>query len=99
MALAVEGLSPADQKSAKNEEVEIADVALYYGGKFFNSSERVSIIQFKYSVASKNIPIRSSDTKKTIAKFSESYKSHIQRFGKNAPKKLRFQFITNRPIS
>lgn len=98
-ALAVEGLSPVDQKSAKSEEVEIADVTLYYGGQNFQFSEQVSIIQFKYSVAKKNIPITLSDAKKTIEKFSEAYKNHINRFGKNAPEKLRFQFITNRPIS
>lgn len=97
--LAVEGLSPVDQKDAKSEEVEIADVALYYGGKDFKSSEKVSILQFKYSVAYKNTPVKASDAKKTIEKFSETYKGHIKRFGQDAPKKLDFQFVTNRPIS
>ncbi len=98
-ALTIEGLSPVDQKTARSEEVEIADVALYYGGKDFQSSEKVSILQFKYSVAYKNISVKASDTKKTIEKFAKTYSNHIQRFGKDAPKKLHFQYITNRPIS
>jgi len=97
--LAVEGLSPIDQKSAKNAEVEIADVALYYGGKVFETSSSVIIIQFKYSIAYKDMNIKVSAAKKTLEKFSETYKNHIKRFGSNAPKKLRFQFITNRPVS
>lgn len=99
MAIAVEGLSPADQASANSEEVEIADVVLYYGGKSFKNSEKVSVLQFKYSIARKNKAITFSDTQKTLSKFADAYKSSIKRFGKNAPKKLIFQFITNRPIS
>lgn len=98
-ALAVEGLSPVDQKNAGNEEVEIADVVLYYGGKRFKTSEKTIFLQFKYSVANKSKPVTFSDTKKTIEKFSVVYKNAIKNAGKNAPKKLRFQFITNRPIS
>ncbi|MBY0386106.1 transcriptional regulator, partial [bacterium] len=98
-AIAVEGLSPTDQSKAAREEVEIADVVLYYGGKNFRSSNRVSILQFKYSVAKKNADFNFSDAKETIEKFAKSYKGHIERFNKSAAKKLDFQLITNRPIS
>ncbi|MCY4644288.1 MAG: NACHT domain-containing protein, partial [Bacteriovoracales bacterium] len=97
-AIAVEGLSPVDQELAANEEVEIADVALYYGGEDFHSSEKVSILQFKYSVAKKDTPIIMSDIKKTIEKFAKAYKNHLGRFDQDTSNKLSFQFITNRPV-
>lgn len=99
MSIAVEGLSPIDQSGATNEEIEIADVVLYFGGKNFRASKKVSVLQFKYSVAKKNTAITFSDTKKTVEKFSESYKSHVKRFGRNIGNKLDFQLITNRPVS
>lgn len=98
VVLAVEGLTPVDQKNAKSEEVEIADVTLYFGGKDFNSSKQISILQFKYSIAYKNNSFKAADAKKTIEKFATTYKGHVKRFGKNAPQKLRFQLITNRPM-
>ena len=98
-AISIEGLSPIDQARAKSEEVEIADVTLYYNGKEFSRSSKVAIIQFKYSVAYKNVSVTAAVAKKTIQKFAETYKNHIKRYGKDAGKKLKFQYITNRPIS
>lgn len=97
-AISIEGLSPIDQNTAKSEEVEIADVTLYYNGKEFSRSSKVSIIQFKYSVAYKNISVKASDIKKTIQKFADTYRNHLERHGTDASKKLNFQYITNRPI-
>lgn len=98
-AIAVEGLSPVDQSGATSDEVEIADVVLYYGGKIFRTSNKVSVLQFKYSVAKKSTNFTFSDAKKTVEKFSELYKNHIKKFKKNAVTKLDFQLVTNRPIS
>ena len=79
-AIAIEGLSPVDQASAESDEVEIADVTLYYDDKEFSRSSKVIIIQFKYSVACKNTPVKASDAKKTIQKFAEAYRNHIEAF-------------------
>lgn len=97
--IAVEGLAPVDQKEAKSQEVEVADVTLYYGGNTFKTADCVKVLQFKYSVAQMYTPVRISDAKKTLTKFSETFKNHISRYGLSASEKLQFQFITNRPIS
>ena len=69
VGIAVEGLHPADQAAAISETVEIADIALYYGkSPTFKEADRVSIIQFKYSVSSRDNDFRASHAKKTVAK-------------------------------
>ena len=51
-AIAVEGLSPADQAHASAHTIQIADITLYYGlGYTFKIASRTSIVQFKYSVS------------------------------------------------
>jgi hypothetical protein len=50
VAIAVEGLAPADPKNVSAETVEIADLVLYYGKiPTFDAAESVVIVQFKYS--------------------------------------------------
>ena len=97
-AIAIEGLSPVDQKSATSKETEIADVTLYYEGTSFRKATRVSILQFKYSIANKDKEFRATDSKKTVDKFAEAYREHIKRYGANASKKLRFELVTNQTI-
>ena len=61
VGIAIEGLSPSDQAAAASETVEIADIALYYGkNPTFEGADRVCIIQFKYSVSSRDDDFRTS---------------------------------------
>jgi hypothetical protein len=100
VGIAVEGLSPADQAAAASETVEIADIALYYGkNPTFEGADRVCIIQFKYSVSSRDDDFRTSHAKKTVTKFAAAYLDHKKRYSpKEVRDKLQFELITNRPI-
>ena len=71
-AIAVEGLSPIDQKSAPSDAMEIADIVLHHKGTSFASSSESTVVQFKYSTASSDTPFRASNAKKTIEKFAKN---------------------------
>jgi hypothetical protein len=100
VGLTLEGLHPADQKTAASEVVEIADVTLYFGRRpTFKGSDKVVIVQLKYSVSDATAPFRHCHAKKTISKFAKAYKYHKKEHGtKAANKKLAFELVTNRPI-
>ncbi|MBW2643977.1 MAG: transcriptional regulator, partial [Deltaproteobacteria bacterium] len=100
VGIAVEGLHPADQAAATSETVEIADIVLYYGKRStFKGADNVKIVQFKYSVSSRDDDFRASHAKKTIVKFAAAYIDHKKRYGaKEVRDKLEFELITNRPI-
>ena len=99
-AIAVEGLSPADQAHAPAHTIQIADITLYYGpGYTFKIASRTSIVQFKYSVSNQDKDFRASHAKKTIRKFAETYQDHKRKYGaQDVHDKLDFQLITNQPI-
>ena len=100
VGIAVEGLSPTDQKDATAETIEIADLVFYYGKRpTFDLANSVVIAQVKYSRGSETIPYRASEAKKTIQKFAAAYKGHKRNYGAtNVQKKLTFELITNRPV-
>lgn len=100
IGIAVEGLAPSDQSKASSDTVEIADLTLYYGkAATFRGSDRVEIVQFKYSISRADTEYRASDAKKTIEKFAEAYRDHKKNYSaKNVRDKLFFELITNRPI-
>ena len=50
-AIAVEGLSPADQAGASAATVAIADLAFYFGNPTFEDAARTTIAQFNLNVA------------------------------------------------
>jgi hypothetical protein len=98
-AIAVEGLSPRDQAKATAKTVEIADLTLYYGQPDFEDASRMTISQFKYSIANEDIAFRASDAKETIEKFADSYRTYKRKHGTAAvAEKLDFELVTNRPI-
>ena len=69
--IAVEGLSQDIEEDAPKEAIEIADGTFYYGERpTFAKASRIEVTQFKYSVARNTIPMRFSDAKKTLEKFS-----------------------------
>lgn len=101
IAIAVEGLSPVDQAGAPAAAVEVADLTLYYGQcPSFKDADRTIIVQFKYSIAGQSKNFCASDAKKTVKKFSATYRSFKRKYGAKAVEdKLDFQLITNQPIS
>ncbi len=100
IGIAMEGLHPADQRKAASETVEIADVTLYHGKRpTFTESNKVIIVQLKYSISHADVPFRNSHAKKTINKFAKSYKDLKKTYtAKEANKKVKFELVTNRPI-
>ena len=100
-AIAVEGLSPADQARASAQTVEVADITMYFGGApNFEQAAKTIFAQFKYSIADKDKDFRSTDAKKTVRKFANAYREYKKKYGAQAvADKLEFQLITNRPIS
>ena len=100
-AIAVEGLSPADQIRAPAATVEVADITMYFGGNpNFEKAAKTTLAQFKYSIAGKDKDYRASNAKKTIEKFGKTYLEYKKKYGARAvEEKLGFQLITNQPIS
>ena len=100
-AIAVEGLSPADQIRASAATVEVADITMYFGGNpNFGEAAKTTLAQFKYSIAGKDKDFRASNAKKTIEKFGKTYREYKRKYGAQAVEnKLDFQLITNQPIS
>ena len=100
-AIAVEGLSPADQSRASAATVEVADITMYFGGNpNFGEAAKTTLAQFKYSIADEDKNFRASNAKKTIEKFGTTYREYKKRYGVCAvEEKLNFQLITNQPIS
>src|SRR5690606_22956419 len=100
-ALAVEGLSPIDRANASVATIEIADITLYYGGgDSFDKSTRITLAQFKYSIAAQDKEFRASNAKKTVEKLAKSYRDYKKRYNAQlVDEKLDFQLITNQPIS
>jgi hypothetical protein len=101
VGIALEGLSPIDQKGASEESVQIADATLYYGkGPHFGRANRIVVVQVKYSVGKEATPFRAADAKKTIEKFAATYLNFKSRFEVwQVNKKLDFELITNRKIA
>jgi hypothetical protein len=98
-AIAVEGLSPRDQSQTTAKTVEIADLTLYHGEANFEHAMRMTVSQFKYSIANEDADFRVSDAKETIEKFAESYRSYKRKHGADmVTRKLDFELVTNRPI-
>lgn len=99
-AIAVEGLSPVEQVSAAAHTIDIADLVFYYNGRHsFREAARVTIAQFKYSVADEGNDFRASHAKKTIEKFAQTFTDYRNRYGaEEVSKKLGFQLYTNQPV-
>ena len=100
VGISVEGLSPGDQSGATQTTVEIADIALYFGDvPNFKLGARMTIAQFKYSIADKDSVFRASKAKGTIAKFAESYRDYRTRYdAQSVSERLDFQIVTNQPV-
>jgi hypothetical protein len=99
--IAVEGLSQDIEEDAPKEAIEIADGTFYYGERpTFAKASRIEVTQFKYSVARNTIPMRFSDAKKTLEKFSIAEAGFVATHGAAQTRaKFRYALVTNRPVS
>lgn len=98
-AIALEGFGEEDEQELGVGAVEIADLVRYYGGTDVARSQQVTVVQFKYSIASADKAVRASDLASTLVKFaitdaelrSAHGDDHVERV-------VRYEFATNRPI-
>ena len=98
-AITLEGFDEQDQQELGTGAVEIADLVRYYGGTDVAWSQRVDIVQFKYSIASADKAVRAADLASTLVKFAitdaELRATHGDEHVENV---VRYEFATNRPI-
>ncbi|MBI1198302.1 MAG: hypothetical protein GC203_10610 [Phenylobacterium sp.] len=101
VALAIEGFSTEDEGlELSQESTEIADLTAYRGGRGSLSATQVHVKQFKYSAARAETPVRAADVAKTVGKFAEAFRDLVGALGRDpALAKMRFSYVTNRPIS
>lgn len=99
--IAVEGLSEEDEEGTSAAAVEIADATFYYGnGASFESSARIEIAQFKYSISKSSTPLRIADLRKTLVKFAASEKEVVSKHGAEAvARKIMYSINSNRPFA
>jgi len=69
-AVAIEGFSHEEAGDVSEATHEVADLTRYYGGVRIASATCIEAIQFKYSVASADEPMRAVEMAKTLGKFA-----------------------------
>ncbi|WP_234853280.1 NACHT domain-containing protein [Paracoccus everestensis] len=98
-AITLEGFDELDEQELGIGAVEIADLVRYHGGTDVAQSQRVDIVQFKYSIASAEKAVRAADLASTLVKFAitdaELRAAHGDDHVENV---VRYEFATNRPI-
>lgn len=96
-ALAIEGFSVEEPDELSSEAHDIADIVRYRGGRSSSAASRVETVQFKYSVAAADTPMRASEMAKTVRKFAAA-DLDLRASAPKDPLKGLFELVTNRPI-
>jgi hypothetical protein len=98
-AITLEGFDEQDEQGLGKGAVEVADLVRYYGSVDVAGSHRVSVVQFKYSIASATVAVRAADLASTLAKFADTDAQLRAVHGDDhVTKVLGYEFATNRPI-
>ena len=98
-AITLEGFDERDEQELGTGAVEIADLVRYHGGTDVSRAHRVTVVQFKYSIASANKAVRAADLVATLTKFAMTDAELRATHGdKHVTKVVRYEFATNRPI-
>ncbi|MCC4256354.1 hypothetical protein [Sphingobium lactosutens] len=98
VAIAMEGFGREDEGTHSQTATEVADLVRYYGGRSITEADRIEVVQFKYSIADADTPVRASDLRATVAKFAKGEAERIQRFGAEIAGRAHYEFATNRPV-
>jgi len=101
VAVAIEGASTKETSGAKVEEGdELIDVALYFGSEEMLAARLVQYFQLKHSTRQTNTPWTASGLNKTISGFARRYEKLAEMLPGDVLKtKIRFIFLTNRPLA
>jgi hypothetical protein len=98
-AITLEGFDERDEQSLGTGAVEIADLVRYHGSTDVAGAHRVTVVQFKYSIASAEIAVRAADLASTLAKFAATDAEFRATHGDgHIIAVVRYEFATNRPI-
>lgn len=96
-AVSIEGSSIED---IVKEGDEIIDVGLYYGGQCLDSANQVKYYQLKHSTYRQSENWTLGDIGETLKVFVKQYQKIIEQYGLDfCREKIKFIFLTNRPIS
>lgn len=98
-AITLEGFDAVEDDALSAGAVEIADLVRYYGGSNVEQATKVEVVQFKYSIASKDVAVRAADLASTLRKFAATDDELRALHGDaKIDKDVTFEFATNRPI-
>lgn len=98
-AITLEGFDEQDERELGAGTVEIADLVRYHGGTDVAQARRVTVVQFKYSIASADTAVRAADLVSTLTKFATTDAELRAKHGDDhVAKVVRYEFATNRPI-
>lgn len=98
-AITLEGFDEEDEQNLDTGAVEIADLVQYYGATDVARAHRVTVVQFKYSIASADKAVRAADLASTLAKFALTDAELRAKHGDDhVLTVVRYEFATNRPI-
>lgn len=99
VAIKIEGCSPAEGMVGTSTAELVIDTAEYYGDEDFSRATRIEYWQLKHSTVQTDKAWNASELSETIAQFAGLYKERCRQHGNDAVgDKLRFVFLTNRPI-
>ena len=99
ISITLEGFDEEDEQELGTGAVEIADLVRYHGGTDVAHSHRVTVVQFKYSIASAETAVRAADLASTLTKFALSDAELRAAHGDDhVARVVRYEFATNRPI-
>ena len=100
VAVTIEGPSLDEGEASTSVGDEVIDVGLYYGSEDVASAEAIRYMQLKHSSKHAHDPWTASGLKGTIEGFAGRYKELEASLGLHAlKKKVRFVFLTNRPMA
>lgn len=98
-AITLEGFDERDEQSLGAGAVEIADLVRYHGATDVAGAHLVTVVQFKYSIASVETAVRAADFASTLAKFATTDAELRAMHGDDhVIAVVRYEFATNRPI-
>ncbi len=98
-AITLEGFDEQDEQSLGTGAVEIADLVRYHGATDVARAHRVTVVQFKYSIASADTAVRAADLASTLGKFAATDAELRATHGDDhVLAVVRYEFATNRPI-
>lgn len=100
VAVAIEGASRDEGDASTSVGDEVIDVGLYYGSEDVTAAKFIRYVQLKHSSRHAHDPWTASGLKGTIEGFAGRFKELEASLGRGVlAKKVRFIFLTNRPMN